>query len=103
MNTEKDSHIVRKAQELCQTLVDQPGFQELKGKLDAFMADEGLKFHYQQVSDLGNLLQMKQNDGLELKEEEIAQFESLRAELLNNTVARDFLEARDEVQKVHQI
>ena len=99
----KDSIIVQKTQDLCQTLVEQPGFQDLKGKLDAFMADEGLKFHYQQVNDLGSLLQMKQGEGLELKEEEIKQFETMREELLSNPVARGFLEAREEVQKVHQI
>src|SRR3954470_10364486 len=99
----QDGPIVRKAQELCQTLVEQPGFQELKSKLDAFMSDEGLKFQYQQVNDMGNLLQMKQSDGLELKPEEIAQFEALREQLLGNAVARNFLEAREEMQKVHQI
>lgn len=103
METSKDSLIVQKTQALCQTLVEQPGFADLKSKLDAFMSDEGLKFHYQQVNDLGGLLQAKQGEGLELKEEEIQQFETMREELLANPVARGFLEARDEVQKVHQL
>jgi hypothetical protein len=45
---------------------------------------------------------MKQSEGLELKPEEISQFETLREDLLSSAVARDFLEAREEMQKVHQ-
>jgi cell fate (sporulation/competence/biofilm development) regulator YlbF (YheA/YmcA/DUF963 family) len=98
----KDSLIVQKTQDLCQTLVEQPEFQNLKSRLDAFMADEGLKFQYQQVNDLGNLLQMKQSHGLELKPEEIEQFEALRTEFLNEPVAQGFLDAQQQLQSLHQ-
>ena len=99
----QDGPLVQKAQALCQALVEEPRFQEVKSKLDAFLSDEMLKFQYQQVNDLGQILQMKQNDGLELKPEEIAQFETLREQLLGSEVARNFLEAQQEVQKVHQL
>ena len=72
-----ESPIIQRTLDLCQAIVEQPDFQTLKERLDAFMGDELLKFQYQQVNDLGQLLQMKQSDGLELKPEEIAQFETL--------------------------
>lgn len=99
---DKDSGIIRKTQDLCQAITEQPDFQEVKGKWDAFMADEKLKFQYQQVNDLGNLLQMKQSNGLELKPEEIDQFESLRTEFLNDPVAQGFLDAQQQLQQLHQ-
>ena len=97
-----ESHIIQRALDLCQTVSEQPDFQTLKSSIDAFLADEPLKFQYQQINDLGELLQMKQSDGLELKPEEIAQFEALRAEFLGNPTAQSFLAAQQEMQQLHQ-
>ena len=99
----KESGIILKAQELCESIVEQPDFQTLKAKLDAFMSDELLKFQYQQLNDLGNLLHMKQGNGVELKPEEIAEFESLRETLLGNSVVQGFMEAQQQLQQLHQM
>jgi cell fate (sporulation/competence/biofilm development) regulator YlbF (YheA/YmcA/DUF963 family) len=99
----KESGIVQRAQDLCEAIASQPDFSAMKGKLDAFMADEYVKFQYQQLNQLGSLLQMKQENGVELKQEEITQFEALREELLGNSVARGFLEAQEQLQQIHQV
>jgi cell fate (sporulation/competence/biofilm development) regulator YlbF (YheA/YmcA/DUF963 family) len=100
-STIKESPIIQKTLELCQAVSEQPDFQALKGKLDAFMRDELVKFQFQQVNDLNELLQMKQRSGLALKDEEIAQFDALREELFKNPVAQGFVEAQQELQKLH--
>ena len=100
-STVKESRIIQKALELCQAVVEQPDFQSLKEKLDAFMGDELVKFQFQQVNGLNDLLQAKQRDGLLLKDEEIAQFDALREELMKNPVAQGFFEARQELEKLH--
>ena len=100
-STSKESPIIQKTLELCQAVAEQPDFQALKGKLDAFMRDELVKFQFQQVNDLNELLQMKQRSGLALKDEEIAQFDALREELFKNPVAQGFVEAQQELQKLH--
>lgn len=97
-----ESHIIQRTLDLCQTIAEQPDFQTLKERLDAFMRDELLKFQYQQVNELGQLLQMKQGDGLEVKPEEIAQFEAMRDEFLKNPTAQGFLDAQQEMQQLHQ-
>jgi len=97
-----ESHIIQRTLDLCGAIAEQPDFQALKERLDAFMSDELLKFQYQQVNDLGQLLQMKQSDGLELKPEEIAQFEGLREEFMKNPVAQGFLDAQQQMQQLHQ-
>ena len=99
----KDSGLVQKTRELCQAVTEQPDFLSLKEKMDAFMADELLKFKFQQVNDLGGLLQMKQSQGLELKPEEIAQFEALREDVLGNPVAQGFLDAQQQMQQLQQM
>ena len=101
-STVKESQIIEKTMALCQAVVDQPDFQTLKQKLDAFMSDELVKFQYQQVNDMNSLLQMKQQNGHELKDEEIAQFDALRESLMSNPVATGFFEAQKELQTLHE-
>jgi cell fate (sporulation/competence/biofilm development) regulator YlbF (YheA/YmcA/DUF963 family) len=100
--TTVESQITQRTLDLCQAIVEQPDFPALKERLDAFMADELLKFQYQQVNDLGQLLQMKQSDGLEMKPDEIAQFETIREEFLKNPTAKGFLDAQQQMQQLHQ-
>ncbi len=66
------------------------------------MADELVKFQHQQLNEVGQFLQMKQRDGIELMPEEIAQFETMREEFLNNPTAKGFLDAQQQMQQLHQ-
>jgi cell fate (sporulation/competence/biofilm development) regulator YlbF (YheA/YmcA/DUF963 family) len=100
---EKESGIVQKTLALCQAVTEQPDFQLLKGQIDAFMGDEAVKFQYQQVNDLGGMLQMKQGNGVELDPQEIAQFEALRGELVSNPVAQGFFQAQQQLQDLHHM
>ncbi len=97
-----ESHIIQRTLDLCQAVVEQPDFQSLKQSIDAFMADEPVKFQYQQLNEAGQLLQMKQRDGIELMPEEIAQFETMREEFLNHPTAKAFLDAQQQMQQLHQ-
>jgi cell fate (sporulation/competence/biofilm development) regulator YlbF (YheA/YmcA/DUF963 family) len=98
----QESSIIQKTLELCQAVVEQPDFRSVKEKLDAFMADELAKFQFQQFNDLGGLLQMKQSHGVDPNDEEVARYEALRAELMKNPVTQGFLDAQQELQKLHE-
>ncbi len=91
----------QKTRELCQAILDRPDFPELRRKMDAFMNDEGAKFQYQMLNDRGQMLQSKQQQGLPLTDEEIAQFEALRDTFVKNPVASGFMDAQQEIQKIH--
>ena len=99
--------IKRSTEQLCESIVNQKGFAELYKKIEAFINDEKLKYEYGVLNDRGALLQQMQQNGAEIKEDEIVEFEKLREEFMNNTVATDFLEAQEEVQqlqdKIHQV
>ena len=94
-------------EQLCEAIVNQDGFAVLYKKIEAFINDEKLKYEYGVLNDRGTLLQQRQQNGMEIKEDEIMEFEKLREEFMNNTVATDFLEAQEEVQqlqdKIHQV
>jgi hypothetical protein len=99
----KESPITQRTLELCQAIVDQSDFQAVKQKLDTFLSNELLKFEYQQVNSLGDLLRMKQGQGMELKPEEITQFEALREKFLSDPVAQGFLDAQEQLQQLHEV
>ena len=85
---------------LCESIVNQDGFKELYSKIDSFITDEKLKYEYSTLNDRGALLQQKQQTGVEITEEEIAEFEKLREEFMANPIATNFLDAQEEVQQV---
>ena len=98
----EESAVVQKTRELCQTILDQPDFQELRRRIDAFMADASTRGQYDSLMMKGQLLHDKQHAGLPLDGAEIAAFESLRENFLKNPVARGFLDAQEDMQKMQQ-
>ena len=100
--TEETTVIVQKTRELCQTITDQPEFRVIRQRLDAFMGDDQAKAQYQLVVEKGDALQQKQQFGMPLDSNEITEFERNRETLLSNPVARDFLDAQQEMHKVQE-
>jgi cell fate (sporulation/competence/biofilm development) regulator YlbF (YheA/YmcA/DUF963 family) len=100
MVTTEESTIVVKTKELCQSILDQPEFAEIRRHVDAFMADEDAKGEYQSVMEKGDVLQQKQQTGAPLSGEEITEFESAREKLLANPLAKGFLDAQESMHRV---
>jgi cell fate (sporulation/competence/biofilm development) regulator YlbF (YheA/YmcA/DUF963 family) len=50
----------------------------------------------------GDALQHKQHSGLPMDNNEIADFEKTRESLLNNPVAREFLDAQQQMHKIQE-
>src|SRR5258706_3176648 len=97
-----DSMITQKTRELCQTIVEQPEFQTIRQRIDLFMGDQAAQLQYQTVMEKGEMLQHKQQMGLPMTADEITEFEKNRDALINNPVARDFLDAQQAMQKVQE-
>ncbi len=98
----EESVVVQKTKELCQTILDQPEFQALRQRIDAFMADAPTRGQYDSLMVKGQLLQEKQQAGLPLDGGEITDFENLRETFLKNPIARGFLDAQEDMQKMQQ-
>jgi len=100
--TIEETPLIQKTRELCQTLLDQPNMQSIRRRIDAFMADEKTRDQYDGLMTKGQALQQKQQLATPLTGEEIADFEQHRDALLQNPVARGFLDAQEELQQVQQ-
>jgi cell fate (sporulation/competence/biofilm development) regulator YlbF (YheA/YmcA/DUF963 family) len=98
----KETVIIQKTRELCQTIVEQPEFQDMRRRIESFMADEEAKNQYQTVVEKGEMLQQKQQAGVPLSNDEVADFDKHREVLVNNPVARGFLDAQQEMHKVQE-
>lgn len=97
-----ESIIIQKTRELCQAILDQPQFGSIRQQIDTFLADEQAQSLYQHLSERGEYLQHKQSQGTALSNDEISEFETQREAFVNNPVARGFMDAQQEVQKVQQ-
>jgi cell fate (sporulation/competence/biofilm development) regulator YlbF (YheA/YmcA/DUF963 family) len=100
--TIEETLVIQKTKALCQTLVEQPEFAAIRQRIDAFMGDESAKSQYQLLMEKGDALQQKQQFGLPLDGGEIAEFEKNREALLNNPVARGFLDAQQQMHKIQE-
>lgn len=104
--TIEESPVTQKTRELCQTILDQPNMQSIRKRIDAFMGDEKTRTDYDDLVQKGQTLQQKQQMAVALSGEEVADFEQHRDALMKNPVARDFLDAQEELhnlqQSVHQ-
>jgi cell fate (sporulation/competence/biofilm development) regulator YlbF (YheA/YmcA/DUF963 family) len=100
--TTEDTPIIQKTRELCQMLLDEPGMQALRQRIDDFMADEQTRALYDGLITKGQALQEKQQQSLPLTGEEISDFEQQRDSLLKNPVARGFVDAQQELHQVRE-
>lgn len=101
-STIEDTPITRKTRELCQTILDEPNLQALRQRINHFMADEQTRAQYDGLVTKGQALQEKQQNALPLTNEEISDFEQHRDALLQNPVARGFLDAQQELRQVQE-
>ena len=98
--TETSEAIAAKTTELCEAILKDAEFQRLRGQITAFLEDDAARGQYDALSLKGQMLQQKQQMGMELTEDEIADFNKHRDALLNNSVAKNFLDAQREVGQI---
>lgn len=92
--------IETKARELCETIVAQPQWTSIRNRIEAFLSDDKTRSQFDAVNNQGQSLHQKQHNGQPLNGLEIAEFERQRDALLQNPVARAYLEAQDELHEI---
>ena len=92
--------IEEKTRELCQTIVAQPEMISIRKRIDTFLSDAGARGQYETVTGKGRALHEKEHRGQPLESAEISDFEKHRDTLLQNPVARSFLDAREELHEI---
>lgn len=94
--------IQTKLEELCRTILAQPELEAHRLKVDQFMVNDAARAQYVRVSEQGEHLHHKQMQGVELNDSEVAAFEKEREALMNNPVARGFLDAQEAMHEVQE-
>jgi cell fate (sporulation/competence/biofilm development) regulator YlbF (YheA/YmcA/DUF963 family) len=100
--TATENVVIEKTRELCQTILDQPEYQKIRGQVDKFLNDEQAQAAYQVLSSKGEYLQHKQAQNLPLSGEEISDYEAQREAFFSNPVARDFIGAQQAIHKMQE-
>ena len=100
--TIEETPITRKTRELCQAILEEPSMRAVRERIDNFMADEKTRAQYDGLVAKGQALQQKQQMSTPLTGEEISDFEQHRDSLLKNPVAREFLDAQQELHEVRE-
>jgi cell fate (sporulation/competence/biofilm development) regulator YlbF (YheA/YmcA/DUF963 family) len=100
--TTEENAVTEKTLELCHAIVAQPDFGSIRQRIDAFMADDKSRAQYESLMTKGQALNEKQQRSLPLSGEEISDFEKHREELLNNPVARGFLDAQEALHEIQE-
>ncbi|WML43439.1 YlbF family regulator [Neobacillus sp. PS3-40] len=104
MRPKPDMEEIRvKTEELCQLIIDQAAFPELRAMINDFFVNEEAKFLYNDVMEKQRALQQKQQQGLQLSREDINVFDEAREKIYLNPVSRDFLYASQELDKVQNL
>jgi len=101
-STIEETLVSQKTRELCQAILDQENLRLARERIDAFMNDDQSRAQYEGLMSKGQALQEKQQNSQPLSGEEIADFESHREALLNNPVARAFIDAQEELHSVQK-
>lgn len=93
----EENVVGRKTVELCTALAASPEFTAIRDRIERFSNDTEARMQFELVNRKGANLEQKQQSGAEITETEVAEFEKMRDSLLSNDVAREFLEAREEM------
>ncbi|HYA79164.1 MAG TPA: YlbF family regulator [Candidatus Nitrosopolaris sp.] len=96
----EENAITRKTKELCQAIVAHPEMFSIRRRIDTFLSDADARSQYELVASKGQALHDKQHGGRQLQSAEISDFEKHRDSLLQNPVARGFLDAREELHEI---
>jgi cell fate (sporulation/competence/biofilm development) regulator YlbF (YheA/YmcA/DUF963 family) len=100
--TQTEDAILQKTRELCETIMEQPQFQSIRQRVDAFMANPAAQRQYETLSEVGQQLHEKQHQGHALTGAEIAAFDKQRDAFYSNPVAKGFMDAQEEMQQIQK-
>ena len=89
-----------KTNELCQAILEEMQANGIRNRIDAFLLDTNARGQFETVNRKGQALHEKIHAGQPLNGADVADFEKDRDALLKNPVAKNFLEAQDQLHEI---
>lgn len=96
----EDTPVVAKTKELCQTILDQSAYQEMRHTIEEFLSNATVRAQYNHLCNLQEALQHKHGHGEEITESDMIEFQREEAAFLDNPVAQGFINAQRAMQKI---
>ena len=97
-----ETPVIEKTKELCNVLVNQASFKELQAQIQDFMDSSEVQEMYKGLGDKQGILQQKQEAGMPLTDEEIADFNKDREAVLANPVAKGFIDSQQSMKDLQK-
>ncbi|MCC2685224.1 MAG: hypothetical protein K0R75_2123 [Paenibacillaceae bacterium] len=95
--------VLGKMEELCETLLQQEQFDELRAMLERFAADARAQEQYDHFAKIGQNLLEKERSGIEPTDDEKAGYEREERAVYGNDVIRQYLYANREFDQLKQM
>ena len=95
-----ETPVMAKTRELCQTILDQPAYQDMKKTVQAFLDQPALRDQYQRLCDLQESLHRKHEQGESITEEDLSAFGREEQAFLDNPLAQGFIGAQRQMHKI---
>jgi len=99
---EQETPVVLKTKELCATILEQPGYAQIKESIVAFLGNNEARALYETLCDKQEELSSKQESGQPITDEEDAAFQALEDKFLANPVAENFIKAQKQMHKIEK-
>lgn len=96
----EQSAVEDKAIDLCQAILDDPDFAEARRKIDTFLGDQNAQDAYKAWQGKAQELHQMSHEGLQPNNDDLAQFETLKAAVQNNDTAANFVAAEDRLNSI---
>jgi cell fate (sporulation/competence/biofilm development) regulator YlbF (YheA/YmcA/DUF963 family) len=100
--TSADTVVIQKTKELCEAILGQPEYQNIRGRITKFISDDKARGQFDALNEKGDFLHHKQHEGVKLTQAEIADFEKDREAAMANPTIRSFIEAQREMHKIQE-
>lgn len=99
-NTSLSPELVKLSMELASAFAQSQKVVSAKARIGLFYQNPAATELFRKVSDYGEMLRNKHMEGMPPTESEIAEFDKLRQDVVNNPLCKGFLEARQELDEM---
>ncbi|HMO05823.1 MAG TPA: YlbF family regulator [Kiritimatiellia bacterium] len=98
----QETPLIAKTKELCATILEQPGYAQMKQHIIDFLRNEEARGLYETLCDRQEVLSQKQENGQMITEEEDNAFGELEEKFLAMPVAENFIKAQRQMHKIEK-
>lgn len=98
----EETPVITKTKELCETILSQPGYAQMKASIVEFLSNDEARSLYETLCEKQEVLSQKQEKGEVITEEEDSAFGVMEDTFLAMPVADNFIKAQRQMHKIEK-